>query len=509
MRRFYKQFMAALAIALLAASGLFQSELNRHRANPELGLDRLPLLENAPPLLAFTTVALGSFRGLIANALWIRANQMQDEGRFFEMVQLSDWITKLEPHFAQVWTHQAWNMAYNISVRFSSPADRWGWVENGIKLLRDEGLKYNPTEAQIYQQLGWLFQHKMGYYLDDAHLYYKAAWYSQMNAVLGNSATNIASLVNPSTDATRKTAEILRAKYKMDPKVMQDVETRYGHLEWRLPETHAIYWGFLGLRNCKDNPANKDTLVTLRRLIYQSLHALVLRGRIISFTRDGEPEAVPNLDLIDVTNDGYIEILKEEETWRKSGISDAYRNFLRESVYELYISNRLQEAEKYFALLKKNYPDFIQGFNTVEALSMSRLRDVIKEGNGERLRVIVMGLVTSALTSESLDRDTEAEHYITVARSLHSEYQQRFGMQVRVRLPEWDAMVNEVLCQLLDPERGLYPQFAQRLMKKHNVTSLAEVCPNLKPPTSPDVPAGTNEVRRFDITPKPKFPGQK
>ena len=44
----------------------------------ETGLDplrlktRLTALENAPPMLAFTTVALGGFRGLIANALWVR-----------------------------------------------------------------------------------------------------------------------------------------------------------------------------------------------------------------------------------------------------------------------------------------------------------------------------------------------------------------------------------------------------------------------------------------------------
>ena len=38
-------------------------------------------LENAPPMLAFTTVALGGFRGLISNALWMRANELQQEGR--------------------------------------------------------------------------------------------------------------------------------------------------------------------------------------------------------------------------------------------------------------------------------------------------------------------------------------------------------------------------------------------------------------------------------------------
>ena len=62
-------------------------------------------------MLAFTTQVLGGFRGLIANALWIRATQLQEDDKYFEMVQLADWITKLEPHFVQVWLVQSWNMA--------------------------------------------------------------------------------------------------------------------------------------------------------------------------------------------------------------------------------------------------------------------------------------------------------------------------------------------------------------------------------------------------------------
>src|ERR1035437_3042904 len=173
----------ALIGALLTSAGLLQQSLNRDR--DELGLTRVEPLENAPPVLAFTTVALGGFRGLIANALWIRASDLQDDDKFFEMAQLADWITKLEPHFAQVWAHQAWNMAYNISVKFKETApgefpDRWRWVQRGIELLRDEGLRYNPNDVLLYQQLGLLFQHKMGANLDDANVYYKQKWAKEM-----------------------------------------------------------------------------------------------------------------------------------------------------------------------------------------------------------------------------------------------------------------------------------------------------------------------------------------
>ena len=122
--RVYKITLLTLALSLLGGVSFIQRELNRQRTDPALGLTRTASLDNAPPVLAFTTIALGGFRGLIANALWIRATDLQDAGKYFEMVQLADWITKLEPTFTQVWLVQSWNMAYNISVKFSDPQDR-------------------------------------------------------------------------------------------------------------------------------------------------------------------------------------------------------------------------------------------------------------------------------------------------------------------------------------------------------------------------------------------------
>src|SRR5262245_49053045 len=233
--RWYKIGLAGSMILLLAGFGLIERELNRQRGDPRLGLTRVAPLENAPPMLAFTTVALGGFRGLIANALWMRANELQNDGKYFEMVQLADWITKLEPTFVQVWLVQSWNMAYNISVKFSDPADRWRWVRSGIELLRDEGLRYNPREALIYRELAWFFQHKMGQNMDDAHNFYKATWAKEMTDLFQGPHPNFDELLHPQTEAARQRVETLRRVYKMDPLIMKQVEDRYGRMEWRLP----------------------------------------------------------------------------------------------------------------------------------------------------------------------------------------------------------------------------------------------------------------------------------
>ena len=114
--RLKKFLLVALAAVLLVGVSQVQDALNHDRET--LGLTRAQPLENAPPVLAFTTVALGGFRGLISNLLWARAADLQEEDKFFEMAQLADWITKLEPHYTQVWIFEAWNMGWNISVKF-------------------------------------------------------------------------------------------------------------------------------------------------------------------------------------------------------------------------------------------------------------------------------------------------------------------------------------------------------------------------------------------------------
>lgn len=163
----------AVSFALLYVASAQLGDINKSRKDLKL-VSNEPL-ENAPPSLAFTTVAMGAFRGLVVDILWMRADRLKEEGQFFDAKQLADWITVLQPRFAAVWDFQAWNMAYNISVAMpaSQPNERWKWVKNGYELLRDKGIVKNPHSISLYRSLAWIFQHKIGGLSDDAHKYYK------------------------------------------------------------------------------------------------------------------------------------------------------------------------------------------------------------------------------------------------------------------------------------------------------------------------------------------------
>ncbi|MFA6043552.1 MAG: hypothetical protein WC718_01085 [Phycisphaerales bacterium] len=118
-------------------------------------------------------IAMGAFRGIFVNFLWMRANQMKEDGKFYEANQLADAITKLQPRFPSVWVFHAWNLAYNISVSTQTPEERWAWVNAGIDLLRAKGIPANPNSLLLHKELGWIFLHKIGGQTDDANLYYK------------------------------------------------------------------------------------------------------------------------------------------------------------------------------------------------------------------------------------------------------------------------------------------------------------------------------------------------
>lgn len=177
--------IAALAVVLIAlvASAAFSTA-----SIAEAGRAQLTYTDEAtegdPPEVALG-IAMGAFRGLFVNYLWIRANKLKEEGKYYEAIQLSSAITRLQPRFPRVWGFHAWNMAYNISVATNTAQERWQWVRAGIDLLRKEGIPRNPSDVVLHRELAWIYVHKIQGYADDANHYYKREVAKEWTIVLG------------------------------------------------------------------------------------------------------------------------------------------------------------------------------------------------------------------------------------------------------------------------------------------------------------------------------------
>ncbi len=204
-----------LAVALMLAIGVMgQVALARVRPG------RTPAVDES------FIAALGGFRSLAAEVIWYRADRLQDKGRYGELLQLASLLTWLEPHDAEVWTYTAWNLAYNISVRMPRLEDRWPWVYAGLKLLRDEGLRWNPQDPDICRELAFFFELKIGLPdYDAAAPLYKEEWRKIVEDVRSRGAWN---------------------EIGMEPAKMSEIERMFGVTDWTNPFASALYWAVEG-----------------------------------------------------------------------------------------------------------------------------------------------------------------------------------------------------------------------------------------------------------------------
>lgn len=236
MKRFVIPAMAAVLLGLSFAGQLYLKS-----ARPS----------SAPAVTEGVLAAMGALRSIAAEAVWFRADRLQEEGRFVELAQLASTLTFLEPHTPEVWSFAAWNLAYNVSIMMPSGEDRWRWVHSAIRLLRDEGLRMNPREAEIYRELAWLFQLKVGSDIDSAASVYRACW--------------------------KRTVEEAAAagdwgSLGMDKSVMDKVARVSGVEDFTHPMFSAVYWASMGLPYAK----GRDVAV-LREIIRQSRYIYAKR----------------------------------------------------------------------------------------------------------------------------------------------------------------------------------------------------------------------------------------
>jgi len=484
-----------LAVILLWCAGWQNKRLLEARRVS--GITRADPLENTPPLVAFTTVALGGFRGIIADMLWVRSARLMTEGRYFEMVQLAEWITQLEPRFAEVWAWQSWNLAYNISVIFQNPEDRWRWVLSGISLLRDRGLFYNPASPELYHELGWLFQHKVGGLMDQAHWYYKRRWADEMAMLfdgprpdykeyLAVPATREELLQNPavrllvenmqaagedpfSYTLLENTNQVLRAEadesatsvdmqqglddlllylrvrrmkeeFKLFPSKMQAIDNQYGPLDWRLTQAHAIYWAVEGLSFAEGFSQTK-----LERMIFQNMSEAFRRGTLIVDQKQDIFLSVPNVEILPRVRHAYEEALANNPG--NSSIKTAYANFLREAVLIMYSQGHPQSAKELFDVLAAEYADqgTAAGFRPfLYALITEQMVDT----SPRSIIVLLEGALFQSYFWLAMGDDERAAAYRQMATLCRQQYMKQYNsaeQQERMAVPPLQQLQQQAM----------------------------------------------------------------
>ncbi|MBI3267906.1 MAG: hypothetical protein HYZ53_02710 [Planctomycetes bacterium] len=160
--RWYGPFAIA-ALLLLAAGGCLRL-IDREFAEERSAISGVNPFEQPPPdqymVEYLSSILLGGFKAIAVDYLWVHAIQLQQQKRFEEIPLLLGAIVRLQPKQPEIWIHNSWNMSYNIAAQYDDPAEKWKWVEGGIKLLKD-GLKTNPRNPDIEYWIGYTYWHRI------------------------------------------------------------------------------------------------------------------------------------------------------------------------------------------------------------------------------------------------------------------------------------------------------------------------------------------------------------
>lgn len=539
-----------LAISLLITTGMQLDFINSQRKQMRL-IANEPL-ENATPSLAFATVALGAFRGLLVDVLWLRAEKLKEQGEFFDAKQVADWITTLQPRFATVWEFNAWNMAYNISAAIpaTQPEERWRWVKNGYEILRDRGIPLNPKSILLYRELARIFQHKMGSVSDDAHKYYKLQLAMAMEPLLGPADNqyfkalaeapadwkqiikdpDVASLItalksadkifndddnfvnnylslrqNPDrfSPAAFKVIDNFRGKqaiqkfdifakayhlrntWKLDPVLMQQLNETYGPvdfddlnvhmpLDWRHPDTHAIYWAAKGLQVAGKKDFSIAEINT-DRIVIHSLQGLFRNGKIFIYDVPAETSSDtysqtpqtkkeiflrPDLRMFEPYNKatlarikkyGYLEDVKAGSL---QGIEFGHRNMLKNAVFSFYQAGHIRQAQKIYNQLKELYP--LDDFKVPLVIFVrNRLREELKNITSDNAKEIVQMMLRESYFRYAVHDDDEAFGREKMAKEIYDHYRLVCSNEDRIGLPDFALLRYLALMDFLNDQQ--YP----------------------------------------------------
>jgi len=482
-----------------------------------------------PPHVAVVTAALGTFRGLAVDFLWARAEHLEREGEYYEAQSLAEWITTLQPRFQKVWWFQSFNLAWNITAATQVPAERWGWINRGIELLRAKGIPLNPGSADLYFDLAWIFEDKIASTRDKQHWYYKARFAAEMQEFLGSltqgrstnaaierfrtiaeSPATLEELVaeipevvtaielfrshgvapdesvlrmigratmqfsaldqkilgsfgtisgeeRPFLEALSESPEIaqivfnrivphlqrrvLEDRYKMNPDRMVEVMQRYGPLDWRNADAHAIYWSEQGLSASQDSTTRDD-----------ANELMLLRARLmvlINLLRAGRIEYDPATSSVDLLPDprfapkfeealeDAVRLINSEDGVTAAGFGRAeeadlfatWETFLNLATILTFLYGDEAEAKRYYL----QYIRFAerQGFasepvfqGTLENFVAIRFADMVQVKLGD-LRTTIDAMIRRGL-SQGLGRG-DLKTFARFLKLARTVYKKRYG----------------------------------------------------------------------------------
>jgi hypothetical protein len=140
----------------------------------------------------------------------------------------------------------------------------------------------------------------------------------------------------------------LLAATRIDSARIREMESRFGPLDWRVPETLAIYWAYQGTLA----PRGRGTMLC-QRILYQTLATSFFRGTPVA-----NPEGMCDVRLTRTSLAGpalaaFSDVLLASPT---DLMEEAASNFVHDAMLVFNAFGDTRRCDELFALLHKRYP---------------------------------------------------------------------------------------------------------------------------------------------------------
>jgi hypothetical protein len=475
----YLVFVVIICISLLP---FIQKKVNNIKEKKKL--TDTNIVKNAPPVVAFTTIALGGFRGLLADILWLRTISLQRQGKYIEMAQLASWISKLQPRFTGATVFLAWNMAYNISITYSEPKKKWRWVKNGMNLIRDS-IKYNPGSPILFKELSWIYINKIGGSRDYANLYFKTQLAIQIEKISGKKNLDINSLYKiseeiktnpdiisdiqirlkklkdlncnsldkllhylkkhgtiPSIISDKFTKEeikiaigyfkikMLKNELSMDINSMHQIYEIFGDIDWRLSQTQALYWIMQAI---KIAPENNE---------YKSIQNIIF----LNFISNGTLLLLDKSDYNNFTTyPNFNAMSKIKNYLQNSKKKKIYLNFLDTCIPILYNHGKYKEAKLYLKEAAEKLDNNKYSAINIQQYMNYYWKDYLIYFNKSQVVNLIDKQISIGYILYALDKKKVSNTQFKLVDSIYQNYR---NVQPTVKLPEYKNELNKVLLEI-------------------------------------------------------------
>ncbi len=321
------------------------------------------------------------------------------------------------------------------------------------------------------------------------------------------------------TDALKKfdlfaKAWQLRKIWKLDPVLMQDLNKTYGPidfidpnthfpLDWRLPDSHAIYWGIKGLQiAAREQSREVDmTETNTDRIVGHSLQNLFRNGKL--FIRDmqlqvpveGSQETQtqifkelflrPDLRMFDTYNKSFLATLDkyrddgdDEQNTTLISLQNGHRNMLKNAVLSFYQSGHKLQAQKIYAQLRKLY-DFPEFKVPIVEFARKRFLEELESIGLNDAKEQVFFLLRESFFLYAIRDDETSYGREILAKEIHNYYQKKYLDENRIDLPEFKDLQYLALRDFLD-DRQYVPDLRLSLLARIEIER-PELYEKLKP----------------------------